>query len=50
MGTTIVMVTHDPQLARRARRIVHIIDGQLSDIHRQAANVPLDAGLGNQAG
>jgi putative ABC transport system ATP-binding protein len=32
MGTTIVMVTHDPQLARRARRNVHVIDGQLSDV------------------
>jgi putative ABC transport system ATP-binding protein len=32
MGTTIVMVTHDPQLARRARRNVHIVDGRLSDL------------------
>jgi putative ABC transport system ATP-binding protein len=48
MGTTIVMVTHDPQLARRARRIVHIIDGQLSDIRQQAADIPLAAELGNQ--
>ena len=31
MGTTIIMVTHDPELARRAHRIVHLIDGQLSD-------------------
>jgi putative ABC transport system ATP-binding protein len=27
-GTTILMVTHDPELALRARRNVHIIDGQ----------------------
>lgn len=26
-GTTIVMVTHDPELAARARRNVHIVDG-----------------------
>ena len=26
-GTTIVMVTHDPELAARAQRNVHIIDG-----------------------
>ena len=29
MGTTIVMVTHDPELARRAHRNVHVIDGQI---------------------
>ncbi len=31
MGTTILMVTHDPELARRAHRNVHIVDGQISD-------------------
>ena len=31
-GTTIVMVTHDPELARRAQRNVHVIDGQVTDI------------------
>ncbi len=31
MGTTIIMVTHDPELARRAQRNVHIVDGQISD-------------------
>jgi putative ABC transport system ATP-binding protein len=31
-GTTIVMVTHDPELAQRAQRNVHIIDGQVSDL------------------
>jgi putative ABC transport system ATP-binding protein len=31
MGTTIIMVTHDPELARRAHRNVHIVDGQISD-------------------
>jgi putative ABC transport system ATP-binding protein len=31
MGTTIVLVTHDPELARRAQRNVHLIDGQISD-------------------
>ena len=28
-GTTILMVTHDPELAARAQRNVHIVDGQL---------------------
>jgi putative ABC transport system ATP-binding protein len=31
-GTTIVMVTHDSELAARAQRNIHIIDGQVSDI------------------
>jgi putative ABC transport system ATP-binding protein len=41
MGTTIVLVTHDPELARRAHRNVHVVDGQISDLKayepRQAA-------------
>jgi putative ABC transport system ATP-binding protein len=31
-GTTILMVTHDPELAARAQRNVHIIDGQVADL------------------
>ncbi|MBS0446718.1 MAG: ABC transporter ATP-binding protein [Proteobacteria bacterium] len=31
-GATIVMVTHDPQLAARAQRNVHVIDGQVLDV------------------
>ena len=31
MGNTIVMITHDMNVARAAGRIVHIIDGQLSE-------------------
>jgi len=31
MGSTIVMVTHDPELARRAHRNVQVIDGQVTD-------------------
>ncbi|ALO47488.1 ABC transporter ATP-binding protein [Pseudohongiella spirulinae] len=31
-GTTIIMVTHDPDLARRSDRNVHILDGQIQDI------------------
>ncbi len=30
-GTTIVMVTHDPELAARAQRNVHVMDGQVTD-------------------
>lgn len=32
-GTTIIMVTHDPELARRAHRNVHVIDGQIIDVN-----------------
>lgn len=28
-GKTIIMITHDPKIARRAKRIVHILDGRL---------------------
>ena len=31
LGTTIIMVTHDPELARRAHRNVHMLDGQVTD-------------------
>ena len=47
MGTTIIMVTHDPELARRAHRNVHIVDGQISDFrpYEPRDDEPL-AGLG----
>ena len=31
-GTTVVMVTHDPELAARAQRNVHIVDGMATDL------------------
>ncbi|HSH90189.1 MAG TPA: ABC transporter ATP-binding protein [Ramlibacter sp.] len=34
-GTTILMVTHDPELAMRAQRNVHLIDGYVSDLVRR---------------
>lgn len=37
-GTTIAMVTHDPELARRAHRNVHIVDGQIVDIMARTNN------------
>ena len=36
-GTTIIMVTHDPELAARAQRNVHIIDGQVTDFDAEPA-------------
>ena len=34
-GTTIVMVTHDPELAARAQRNVHVMDGQVTDFEEE---------------
>ena len=34
-GATIIMVTHDPELAVRAQREVHIVDGQVVDLAAQ---------------
>ena len=31
LGTTILLVTHDPELARRAQRNIHLVDGQISE-------------------
>jgi putative ABC transport system ATP-binding protein len=38
-GTTIVMVTHDPELAARAQRNVHIVDGMATDLATEPALV-----------
>lgn len=44
-GTTIVLVTHDPDLARRAHRNIQIVDGQVTDFkiyepHAETTNTP----------
>jgi len=33
-GTTLLMVTHDNELAQRAHRNIQILDGQLTDINK----------------
>ena len=38
-GTTIVMVTHDMQLAQRAQRNVHVIDGQVVSSGQSAQGI-----------
>jgi putative ABC transport system ATP-binding protein len=49
-GTTIIMVTHDPELAARAQRNVHIVDGMATDLSiehglARAAHAPADPAL-----
>jgi ABC-type lipoprotein export system ATPase subunit len=41
-GTTILVVTHDPKVARRTRRILTMHDGKISDDHRVESLVKED--------
>lgn len=41
-GTTIIMVTHDPELAQRAHRNIHILDGVVSEIQPRDSDVLID--------
>jgi putative ABC transport system ATP-binding protein len=41
MGTTVVMVTHDPELANRAQRQIHLLDGKLIDLELDQRPAPL---------
>ena len=34
-GATVVMVTHDPELANRASRQIHLLDGKLIDLAQE---------------
>ncbi len=53
-GTTIILVTHDPELAQRAQRNIHLIDGQIAELKayepRVAAADRPDAGVGARTG
>jgi putative ABC transport system ATP-binding protein len=50
LGTTIIMVTHDPELARRAHRNVHVVDGQISDFQAyEPRQVPVTRVTGGAA-
>ena len=46
MGTTILLVTHDPELARRAQRNVHLVDGQISDFRAYEPRVATPGAAG----
>ncbi len=45
-GITIIMVTHDPDVAKHARRIIHIHDGVIVDGPAQPDTHPAAAGAG----
>ncbi|MEN8163061.1 MAG: ABC transporter ATP-binding protein [Acidobacteriota bacterium] len=48
-GTTVAMVTHDPDLAHRAPRQIHLLDGSLIDLEIQDKHVPLIAAMPTSA-
>ena len=31
-GNTIVLITHDSDVAKQAKRIIHILDGRLTEV------------------
>jgi len=41
-GTTVIMVTHDPELAHRAHRNVHVMDGQVTDFRAYESKLDVD--------
>ncbi|MGI8782837.1 MAG: ABC transporter ATP-binding protein [Acidobacteriota bacterium] len=42
-GTTIIMVTHDPELAARAGRSIHLFDGKVIELQPERATTLYDA-------
>jgi putative ABC transport system ATP-binding protein len=45
-GTTIIMVTHDPELASRAQRNIQLFDGRVSEIRPQNTDVLVETEVG----
>ncbi len=37
-GVTVVMITHDPKIAARAKRVIHIIDGEIHESAEEEAS------------
>jgi putative ABC transport system ATP-binding protein len=38
-GGTIVLVTHDPQIAARAQRQIHIVDGRIVELKKSVGSL-----------
>jgi len=47
-GITVIMVTHDPEIAAHARRIIHIKDGMIHSDERKAPHAVMPAEAGTQ--
>ena len=46
LGRTVILITHEPEVAERAKRIVRLSDGEIVDDQRQAAVADPPPGLG----
>lgn len=44
-GTTIVMVTHDAGLAKKAKRNIYVRDGKVSELHEVTQELPQEAAI-----
>ncbi len=49
-GTTVIMVTHDPELANRAQRQIHLLDGRLIDLETEVPTPLYRQAASNAAG
>jgi macrolide transport system ATP-binding/permease protein len=43
-GVTVILITHDPEVARHADRIIQIRDGEIREDSRPARRAPVEAG------
>ena len=40
MGNTIILITHEPEVAEYAHRVIHLRDGQIAEDVRQSHRSP----------